>query len=42
MGAERPYAMAGLQQRLSRVGLEVYDGGNVAVPVVEEVSHEPG
>ena len=32
---------AGLQERLSRIGLEVYDGGNVVVPVLEEVSHDP-
>lgn len=32
---------AGLQQRLSRIGHDVCDGGNIAVPVVEEVSHDP-
>ncbi len=32
---------AGLQQRLSHLGLEVQDGGNVAVPVLEEISHDP-
>src|SRR5579871_337463 len=32
---------AGLQSRLERLGLEVSDGGNVPVPVVEEVSHDP-
>ena len=32
---------AGLQQRLSKLGWQVCDGGNVAVPVVEEVSHDP-
>ncbi|HVU11162.1 MAG TPA: arginase [Phototrophicaceae bacterium] len=29
---------AGLQPRLERLGLEVCDGGNVAVPVIEEIS----
>ncbi len=32
---------AGLQQRLERLGYQVCDGGNLAVPVVEEVSHDP-
>ena len=32
---------AGLQQRLSRLGAQVVDSGNVAVPVVEEVSPDP-
>ncbi|MEP7291184.1 MAG: arginase [Chloroflexota bacterium] len=32
---------AGLQQRLSRLGLEVNDGGNIIVPVVEEIDHDP-
>jgi arginase len=32
---------AGLQQRLSKIGLDVTDGGNVSVPVVEEIDHDP-
>lgn len=32
---------AGLQQRLSRIGYTVCDGGNITVPVVEEISPEP-
>lgn len=32
---------AGLQQRLSKIGLDVTDGGNISVPVVEEVDHDP-
>src|SRR5262245_34624028 len=34
-GAER---YAGLQDRLSRLGYDVFDCGNVSVPVVEEVT----
>lgn len=32
---------AGLQQRLTKIGLNVTDGGNIAVPVVEEIDHDP-
>src|SRR5215207_3455576 len=32
---------AGLQQRLGKIGLDVTDGGNVSVPVVEEIDHDP-
>jgi arginase len=32
---------AGLQQRLSRMGYTVCDSGNIAVPVVEEITPEP-
>ncbi len=32
---------AGLQQRLNKIGWQVCDGGNIPVPVVEEVSHDP-
>lgn len=32
---------AGLQQRLAKIGVEVNDGGNVSVPVVEEIDHDP-
>ncbi len=31
---------AGLQSRLSKLGWQVCDGGNIAVPVVEEISRE--
>lgn len=32
---------AGLQQRLEKLGLAVNDGGNITVPVVEEIDHDP-
>jgi arginase len=32
---------AGLQKRLTRLGLEVVDDGNIAVPVVEEIDEDP-
>lgn len=32
---------AELQQRLTRIGLDVTDSGNVSVPVVEEIDHDP-
>ncbi len=32
---------AGLQQRLSKIGHEVCDNGNIAVPVVEQISPDP-
>lgn len=32
---------AGLQKRLERLGLQVYDGGNISVPVMEEVPDTP-
>jgi arginase len=32
---------AGLQQRLSNIGWHVYEGGNISVPVAEEIDHDP-
>ena len=33
---------AGLQDRLARLGYIVHDGGNIRVPVVEEIARQPG
>lgn len=33
---------AGLQDRLSKIGWQVCDSGNISVPVVEQIDHDPG